>query len=832
MEMEYPSRKSSSQQTDMMVERVQPDLKTSTASDTNQNMTFKGSKMNNMMQQRSSNLLMMQRQLGNQAVKQLMTQTTNISPSSLKLQQTQVPSEANPNVNSNDQILQAKFIYTNTARLSRIDGKKNTSKAESYKVSSIKLPTSFRPPTQFGQSQMAHSISWTLLKKAYESVSNMNAAKFVESYLQADWASLEKQKEISKAQSNQSVEKKYAYNQLEQFFEEYNPTYFQKLLDDELTSLEWATKIQKAVSDYFVALQLAPLTTHTGFTQKKGTIGINESKPSGHGEPAANLILMRLEEKLRINLDEDEDDKEFVESAAKMYWDPGSDNIHGIHKPDELNMLQEEYERAFQRVYPLIWGLYKENVQKAFGNKSKPVDSSGSVSKLVKKAENIDEVQLEELKALEKPKKVNKDSKEENTSSLKSFQALVKLEENMQDEESLAMADSFKIDKLLLSNDRPPTKYGPMGQKSHTVSWSVTLRSLAQVGSNRSLYEMLEDMYIKWVHLEHQDWKGMLSSNLLQKDKIRKGMKPGTFDQHVQRNKDRLQENYLLIQHNMGKIKEVFDGKKLGELGWQNFIQDMISDYVVVYQSAPLTTANMGKADGKGEADANLYLGLLEENLIDQARSLPLLDKDSPARKHMNYDLLFDKFGSEFTKDKLQKLPESESEAITDLQEVTVPTQEQWENMMMLLGKHEATKHLDVKWSLFQGKLYTAELQRQYMSFILHEWEQKIKEAYPAVGKFLDPILAAHSNNILISDGMKEAEKGDKKYLTHGKSAATLLENMNTTREKYKEKKEKLSESLLGKRKLAASKDKNEEDEEKKKFIKTIDKSTKKEDLL
>lgn len=50
-----------------------------------------------------------------------------------------------------------------------------------------------RPPSRFGNAQMAHSVSWTLLKKAYEMAQGLTLEALIDDYLVHDWASLNEQ---------------------------------------------------------------------------------------------------------------------------------------------------------------------------------------------------------------------------------------------------------------------------------------------------------------------------------------------------------------------------------------------------------------------------------------------------------------------------------------------------------------------------------------------------------------------------------------------------------------------------------------------------------------
>ncbi|MFD1887892.1 hypothetical protein [Paenibacillus wenxiniae] len=813
MEMEYPAHKSSSPKIDTKTEQI------SSAHPLSQTVTPSGSShvvvpgIDRMPPSNSSSLLLMQRQLGNQAVKQFMTQhlqSSSLQPSqplpSLETNQASLALDKNEysersehfhdsigdaifdsmphSEMSNTPIMQAQFIYTNTVRLRRTDGVDVKSDVNNYRVNRIKLPASYRPPTQFDQKQMAHSISWTLLKKAYESVNQMGAKDFIENYLKKDWEALNQQATLA---INQASEKQRTlsdnFPSFVNYVNHYNSSYFDQLLQSKHTSSEWVKKIQEAISNYFVALQLAPLTTHTGFTEKKDEEGINETRPSSHGEPAANQVLTKLQaEKPMVRNDAD---LKRVTHAAAMYWDPGTDSVNGIKDDQELNLLRKEYATAFSRAYPDLWKLYEHDIKQQVLQSEFDRDiKSKFATEIIKLAETEDDAALDEdIAQLDEEKDTNtteetiQNNNEESSNSpltRSDFQSLIELEED--GEENKATAHSFNIDQLLLSNDRPLTKYGPIGQKSHTVSWSLTLQALRQIGEKKPLTQMLAHMYEKWTILESQDWAKMINSPQFSAEDFVKNRKrnisPQTYNQHVERNKTRLTEAQKLIEINLEKIKKALSNEKLSELGWQNFVQTMISDYVVAYQSAPLTSVKDGAASGKGEGDANSYLGLLEGNLEGNIVSNENTSDGVSSSIDMNntvisntisakYDQeLHKKFNKEFTPEKLRKWDSQTQKKIKELKKLDEPNRQQWNKMMNLLGKQESLKHLDVNWKMFSNiKDSTNAKKREHMAIILYEWEQGIINAYPNIGRFMGQDLKKLSDAKLISKGIQGSEE-------------------------------------------------------------------------
>ncbi|WP_322905995.1 hypothetical protein [Paenibacillus campi] len=384
--------------------------------------------------------------------------------------------------------------------------------------------------------------------------------------------------------------------------------------------------------------------------------------------------------------------------------------------------------------------------------------------------------------------------------------------QDKQEADNKVPASVFNIDELLLSNDRPPTKYGPIGQKSHTVSWSLTLNALSQIGEHRPLTNMLIDMSLKWDHLAAQSWNEMLSDSLIAKSDFQAiNMSDQTYEKHLKNNKDRLQEINELIVINQNKVQHALNDLELSELGWQSFIQTMVSDYVIAYQSAPLTSAKMGKPDGRGEADANKYLDLLDQNYTEKAEkasdsSAIINDPHAVAQQYVHHDILLKKFKSEFTKEKINKYNKDTQKSIVELkdkakkvidqkQQTTNPTtlsQEDWDKMMTLLAVHEALKHMEVNWKLFQGKDYNSQYKRTAMASILHEWEQSIGNSYPNIKPYIFNSLKEYSDSMLISEGMQKEERNDNAANKDWKLEPTLKRDMEKHRKSHTDQRKHL----------------------------------------
>ena len=140
------------------------------------------------------------------------------------------------------------------------------------------------------------------------------------------------------------------------------------------------------------------------------------------------------------------------------------------------------------------------------------------------------------------------------------------------------------------SNDRPPTKFLKK-QKSHTLSWTVVLKSLQSAGTNTQLKEFLEKLLVRWTSLKQQDWDGMIREDL--KDAPRlitsddygrgKSVKGETLNQINETNRARLKDLKAKIDPNIAHLEEALGDKRRSDLDWTKFLQQTISDYEVAF---------------------------------------------------------------------------------------------------------------------------------------------------------------------------------------------------------------------------------------------------------
>lgn len=631
----------------------------------------------------------------------------------------------------NTPVVQGAFTYTASVVLDREGAEKK--EAKDYKLEGINLPAKSRPPTQYGNKQMAHSVSWTLLKKSYETVKDKTLDVFIDDYLKKDWADLTQQESLGKIKDSQNL--------FQSYLNKYTDTYFDDLKNEKMSFLQWYGKVQTAITDYFVALQLAPLSTHTGFTQKliDDGEGVKESNPSSHGEPAANEFFKALEAAGGIGKSPAE-----VTKHAKAYWDPGIGMVNGLNDRAHIDLLLKKYEKSFQRAYPLTWANYKTDIKSEVSEKSqKEVDKVSSILKSSKKKAAVSKVKKDETE----------ENEEENDSG--GFQAKINLTENL-GAGIASTADAFEIKEydikqIALPNDRPVTKYGIAGQKSHTVSWTLVLQNLKMLGKETKLKKFLEQLLLKWISLSSQDWDGMIASNLISSSDIKRDVTTATIERYNKENAERLNELKSKIQPNIANLAKAIAGYSRNDLEWASFVQETVADYVVVYQSSPLTSYKAESTPkGHGESDANLWFNEMENDEDEKM--------DDDWIKKFRNDLFDKKKSKNPVKSAWKGEPEDWDKAkiivlkIKDDDELEESEKDQLKEMLIV---HFGKKYLDVGWGAVKknGNL-SLDYSPAHFAKILAEWEETLKEAYPETWIKYKGIFERFSENIKLSDGL------------------------------------------------------------------------------
>lgn len=627
--------------------------------------------------------------------------------------------------NTTHPILQANFTYTASVVLDRKGAEKKT--PNEVRVESIELPETERPPSQYGEKQQAHSVSWTLLKQAYSRFKPGPLMKLLD-YLEHDWTALRKQKDLNKMGA--------AHSNFNDFLARYDESYFEALKNASASLLAWYGKVQQLITDYFVALQLSALATHTGYVMKIGESGkIKESQPSGHGEPTANAYFQNLEHQLeQKNVPFPALMNKEVLAHAKYYWDPGIGMVAGINESEHVDLILDKYETAFERAFPLVWKNYKDEIQKGLSEEAreevKKFTGQGH-SSVVETSVDGDEKNLEEG----------------NTGG---FQASVRLEEDFKPGGGTASQyhiAEYEIVAITLPNDRPVTKYGIIGQKSHTVSWTLVIKSLRNLGTKKTLSDFLQSLLMLWINLERQNWNEMLDTNLISGTDLQRRDILNTQENVIrynQQNKARLTELKNKIPQHIADLHAMVKGQSFTDVEWAKKVQKAVADYVVTYQSSPLATYKAEPTPrGHGEPDANEWLGKMESGQASAPERRAKYFKDTFKGKTVNKTNFKGNDQTDWHMvGELAKVPSH-----TDLQDADQMTLDK------LLVKHLALKYLDANWKTVGSDLETSPGE---FAQLLVEWEESMAEAYPQVWAQHSSVLKAYSENVMLSDGLKK----------------------------------------------------------------------------
>ena len=617
---------------------------------------------------------------------QLSTEKTNVSLiSSSTNYDTKTPTS---------QIIQGAFKYAAAVTLDR-DTKAPDTHTHDLQIDSITLPETFRPPTKYGDTQQSHSVSWTLLKRGYTSVHNLPMNTFIDHYLIHDWNALRAQK----AHMNVGgFTKTTAYQKLNQYLTTYTQAYFQTLKTNQKASLTIQNEVRKAVSDYFIAIQLAPLSTHTGHILDLGGTNIQGFKPVSHGEPAANKKLTEIEGKLNSTSVATEAQKAEVIKKVRAYWDPGVGNRGGINDPTAVTLIAAKLHTSLERSFPQIWRLYGADIRTAITT----TDTD--------KATTIIGTHPTEANDLAAAKVTNTT----NISPVK-FHAQIQTSDRraLISQPATVQASDLKITNIHLPDDRPLTKYGKSGQKSHTVAWTLTLQAISKAAVGKNLKTFFQYMLHRWGVLNAQDW-ARAAKQVLDNKSI--------YSHNA--NSTRLTTLHGSIAPAIAELTTAITGGPKSDLQWTQLIQDNLSQYFEVSASAPLTTYKDGVPGGHGEADANEHLNNLEDDVAG----------------HGNSPEWSAKFQTEFVTNGGHSWKEPHHTADSDeMKRIhTLVSGNSALNIADTTKRNEilvrqlALKYLDIKWSAFMlpgsGAIASAETD---MKVVLREWETSFKEAFP-----------------------------------------------------------------------------------------------------
>ncbi|MBD2450055.1 alpha/beta fold hydrolase [Nostoc sp. FACHB-152] len=741
------------------------------------------------------------------------------------------------NENDDAQPVETSFNYANAVVLERVlesDDANNQKSAEDFTIGKINLPIQDRPDTQFGTDQKSHSISWTLLIRSYKNIKNITVEYFIENYLKKDWEALAEQ---NKKEYN-------PHNQFQKYLNQYTSNYFDELKTKKLSPLEWHKIIQSAITDYFTALQLAPLSTHVGHSTKIFAREIKDSQAGSSGETTANKFFNDLELQLHNGnnhtISQEEIDK--VINNARKYLDLGNHDqgIWGLGK-GAINQIQEKFLKTFARANPNTWRVYGKHINENF-SLSKIIDNetnkffheldeaindknnfSPNASDISKKAQRFFKLRNEKLdgkevkppqnwdefsesfnlkksfqyktlkdvfsrrrtsleqnllellkEAFDKSSKSSEEasksgvqtsnitgsetlettSTDDSSTSVKGFpwQAKLELEHQQTTDAPLFSAKEYTIKAIYLTNDRPPTKFGPVGQKSHLIAWNLTLQRLSNLAKGKNVEEFLKVLKGQWQLLQAQNWDAMINSRLITEK-----------EEYNNANKKRLSNLRLKLKSNILRIDEALkEGKKRNDLQWNNFIQETISDYIEVYQSAPLTSYRDGMPEGRGESDANKFLTLLEDNNLfvhENEWVKKFVNEFSNTKGNFTGPLA--KYNHDAAKAIFQTLTNEASLRSTDLKII-----DNWKKLSdiekatlnQILIQQLALKYSDIKWTAFPTSDTSITQQIFDMSNVLHEWEMSLKDAYPNIWANYRGIFQEYTNQKELSDSLKKSQ--------------------------------------------------------------------------
>lgn len=612
------------------------------------------------------------------------------------------------------QIVQGAFKYAAAVTLDR-DTKVSDTHTDDLQIDSIALPETFRPPTKYGDTQQSHSVSWTLLKRGYTSVHDLPMNTFIDNHLIHDWNALRAQKVHMNVGD---FTKTTAYQRLNQYLDTYTQAHFQTLKTNQEAPLIIQNEIRKAVSDYFIAIQLAPLSTHTGHILDLGGTNIQGFTPVSHGEPAANKKLTKIENELTVASAATETQKAEVIEKVRAYWDPGVGNQGGINDPTAVTLIATKLHTSLERSFPKIWRLYGAAISTAITTPdtdeattiigTHPTEANDLTAAKVTDATDINPVKFHA---------------QIQTSDRRALAHLPP---------TVGVSD-LKITSIHLPDDRPLTKYGKSGQKSHTVAWTLTLQAITKAAAGKNLKTFFQYMLHRWGVLNTQDWAKAAKQVLDKK----------TMYSH-NANSARLTTLHGWIAPAIAELTTAITGGPKSDLQWTQLIQDNLSQYFEVSASAPLTTYKDGVPGGHGEADANEHLGNLETDVAGHGSSPEWSAK---------FQTEFVTNAGHSWKNPHYAPDSDEMKRIHGLVSGdTVLNATDTAKRNEILVRQLALKYLDIKWSAFMlpgsGAIASAETD---MKVVLREWETSFKEAFPSTWTHYRGVIMEVANTYTLS---------------------------------------------------------------------------------
>ena len=653
-------------------------------------------------------------------------------------------------------------LFTPAVKLKFADAQKEASapksKIDAYTIKTLNLPENDRPNTQFGKDQKSHTVSWTLLVGAYRAAVGKPLATFVADYLVKDWKAL-------RAQHDERPSSK-----LKGYLERYSESKLTEARSEERTDMEWQSYVQRSVADYFIAMQLAPFSTH-GVPEPLAD-GYIADTAGTHGEPGANKYLSEMESGVLPA------SSDGVLKYASKYVDTSRWHKSGIRSVKGVVLIFHKWEKSLERRFPKLWTAYSSELREHSDEHEIPVDLRAGWGATLKRwmdlarSEKFDQIQPTSgpISTI--------DVVAQDPADGETFMPQVMLERPGADAGAEGITGSeCIIDQLNVPDDRPATKYGPGEQASHTVAWTLFRRAIERGAAGKTLREFVEHVLLtKWQMLAAQMWGDLLARNL-----IIDGRK-ATRDKNNQLNQDRLGELFNRIDPSIVAIQAISLDKKATILEWAATLQTLVRDYCEVMQSSPLATHRIGKPDGNGESDANRWLDELEDastvSFQDswQTKFVSEVEKSfSPSKFASSHPAAYAVYN------KLKPKVSDKANATRMLADGVVLSDSDKLIVGQFLVPHMAAKYLDAQWS---DAVYTP----QDKAMICYEWERSLAEAYPEMWEVYGANIKAYSDALEISPSKRalviKLPDGDKVKRVH-RSMAIEMADIRAAPEAY-----------------------------------------------
>ena len=538
-----------------------------------------------------------------------------------------------------------------------------------------------------------------------------------------------------------------SFRRLNGYLAKYTNEYFLGLLNTNAPTTVIYKEVQKAVSDYFVALQLAPLTTHQGYRTEKGSTVIKDTRPTAHGEASANTALEDLEAYYKEGNTDKENDPYVLDQVLK-YWDPGSNMNFGIDDPKALALVKHKLEMALSRAFPLTWKNHKDaitmgldaDILKHNTNGHLGGDWRATTPEVATAVEDVVE-----------------------------FHAQIQMGDSRT---GLALpagnaASHYAITGLQLPDDRPMTKYGQAGQKSHTVAWTLMLKTLRNMAAGGDLLSFLKQFLRKWEFLKGQNWDLMVTQNLISSKDLNNPANQ-TLKNNNARNKSRLAALQAKIDPGIAQIRLAIGGAVYPDVKWTSLIQSWISDFMEISQSSPLASYKDGMATGHGEADANDYMDYHTREIGNPRHNdwnekfCNEVFKDKGLTGVSDYTILKPAIikvrdhinSTDYQSAKVKERNGTPLSPQETLARQTSPLNPDEQDLLdRALVKQLGLKYLDIKWTGVMERTQTYQEDAGYMAQILHEWENSIKGAYPEIWKRYRKEFQDYANEFAVTRG-------------------------------------------------------------------------------